>query len=98
MVARCLGTQALVSCQVPDAHPCHLSCARHWPASSRVIQLLLHEAGRLRVSGVSPPMKLGGQVHRDTQARASLLRQWRARGYLTDRPCWSFGASHLMMQ
>ena len=31
MVARCLGTQALVSCQVPYAHPCHLSCARmHW--------------------------------------------------------------------
>ena len=48
-------------------------------ASSCVIQSLLHEAGK-QGHRVYPPMKLGGQVHRDTQARASLLWQWRAPG------------------
>lgn len=61
-------------------------------ASSRVIQLLLHEAGRLRVTGCPPPMKLGGQVHRDTQARASLLRQWRASAILQTGPAGVSGS------
>lgn len=56
MVAKCLGTQALVNFQVLYAHPCHLSCARmHWARPLHVSSSHCCMRQVNRVTGCTPP-------------------------------------------